>query len=61
MNFLLNYSGKLLEIKKEHLVPWQRIEDWNPEMRYATGVITTAQECSEYITTVKIFVNILIT
>jgi hypothetical protein len=61
LNFLLNYSGKLLEIKKEHLVPWQRIEDWNPEMRYATGVITTAQECSEYITTVKIFVNILIT
>jgi hypothetical protein len=58
LNFLLNYSGMLLETKKTYSFLWERAAQWNPEMRYRTLARPNAAECHDFISTAFEFVKL---
>ncbi len=60
LNFLLNYSGKLLEIKETHFFAWDLAAKWNPDMRYRITAKPNAAEYFDYISTVAGFVKLFI-
>ncbi len=53
LNFLLDYSGKLLEVKEEYLDDWQIVEKWNPDMRYGARTGFVAEVYSKYVASVE--------
>lgn len=61
LNFLLDYSGKLWEVKKEHASDWQKVEKWNPEMRYEANTAVTVSDCTKFILSVRHLVRLLTT
>jgi hypothetical protein len=60
LNFLLNYSGKFLEVQKKHLSVWQVAETWSPEMRYDRRTPVERLDCLWYLRSAESLLNLFI-